>query len=75
MRDAPTAQPGLDAVAATFNGVRTFCVTGSAAPEQGARRVLEWLSAQPRCELRDVIVTQSSRRADITITVFYWERR
>lgn len=74
MHDAPMALPGLDAVAAMFNGVEIFCATGSAGPEHGARRILDWLSVHPRCEVRDVIVTQSNHRAAITITLFYWER-
>lgn len=73
MQDAPTAQPGLDAVAAMFNGVEVFCVAGSAGPEQGAQRILDWLSVHPRCEVRDVVVTQSNHRSHITIVLFYWE--
>ena len=75
MEDAPTAQPGLDTVTAKFNGVKIFCVAGSDGPGQATRRLLAWLSAQPHCEVRDVIVTQSNHRAEITITLFYWEER
>lgn len=75
MREARSASPRHDAVPVTndFNGVRVFCVSGHGGPEHGARRILQWLAAHPRCEVRDVVVTQSDRRASMAITLFYWE--
>lgn len=75
MREARSSSPRRDAIPLTnaFNGVRVFCVSGHAGPEHGARRILQWLASHPRCEVRDVVVTQSDRRASIAITLFYWE--
>jgi hypothetical protein len=60
-----------------FNGVKVFSAT--MAPDRGAlgTRVTEWLKNNPRVEVVDTIVTQSSDQAFhcLAITVFYWEDR
>jgi len=58
-----------------FNGVKVFSATMMSERDKLGDKVTEWLQANPKIELRDAVVTQSSDEAFhcIAITVFYWE--
>ena len=58
-----------------FNGVKVFSATMVNERERLGEKVTEWLNAHPHCEVRDMVVTQSSDEAFhcLAITVFYWE--
>ena len=58
-----------------FNGVKVFSATMVADRERLGEKVTEWISQNPRLEVRDMIVTQSSDEAFhcLAITVFFWE--
>lgn len=60
-----------------FNGVKVFSATMAPDRDHLGTRVTEWLKKNPRCEVVDTIVTQSSDQAFhcLAITVFYWETR
>lgn len=59
----------------TFNGVRVFSATMVSDREQLGEKITAWLTANPACHVREVVVTQSSDEAFhcIAITLFYWE--
>ena len=56
-----------------FNGVKVFSATMAAQRDQLGERVTDWIRSNPKNEIRDVVVTQSSDEAFhcIAITVFY----
>ncbi len=56
-----------------FNGVKVFSATMVAAREKLGESVTEWIRANPRLVIEDVVVTQSSDESFhcIAITVFY----
>jgi hypothetical protein len=58
-----------------FNGVKVFSATMVADRDQLGEKVTAWIRDNPRCQVRDVIVTQSSDEAFhcVAITVFFWE--
>lgn len=58
-----------------FNGVKVFSATMVSEREKLGEKVTEWLQANPRIEVRDMVVTQSSDEAFhcLAITVFFWE--
>ena len=58
-----------------FNGVKVFSATMVADRERLGEKVTEWINANPRIEVRDMVVTQSSDEAFhcLAITVFFWE--
>jgi hypothetical protein len=58
-----------------FNGVKVFSATMVMDREQLGEKITNWIQANPQCEVRDIIVTQSSDEAFhcIAITLFYWE--
>lgn len=59
----------------TFNGVRVFSATMINDRENLGEKVTMWMRENPKLDVRDVYVTQSSDEAFhcIAITVFYWE--
>jgi hypothetical protein len=59
----------------TFNGVKTFSATVAQAREMLGERITAWLGSDPKREVIDTVVTQSSDEAFhcIAITIFYWE--
>jgi hypothetical protein len=60
---------------APFNGLKVFSAT--IAPERArlGERITEWIQTHPRCELTEIVVTQSSDAAFhcVAITVFFRE--
>jgi hypothetical protein len=60
-----------------FNGVKVFSATMVAERDKLGDKVTEWLAENPKIEVRDIFVTQSSDEAFhcLAITVFYWEDR
>lgn len=58
-----------------FNGVKVFSATLVQQRDQLGETVTAWIAANPRAEIRDIVVTQSSDETFhcIAITVFYWE--
>jgi hypothetical protein len=58
-----------------FNGVKIFSATVAAAREALGDKVMAWLNSDPRREVVDTVVTQSSDEAFhcIAITIFYWQ--
>ena len=58
-----------------FNGVKVFSATMVSDRERLGEKVTEWLKSHPGCEVRDMVVTQSSDEAFhcLAITVFFWE--
>jgi hypothetical protein len=58
-----------------FNGVKVFSATMVSERERLGDKVTDWLKSNPRLEVRDMIVTQSSDEAFhcLAITVFFWE--
>jgi hypothetical protein len=60
-----------------FDGVKVFSATMMAAREQLGENVTQWITANPHCELVEIVVTQSSDAAFhcIAITVFFRDRR
>lgn len=58
-----------------FNGVKVFSATMVADREQLGEKITAWIKANPQCEVREAIVTQSSDEAFhcIAITLFFWE--
>ena len=58
-----------------FNGVKVFSATMVADREQLGEKITAWIKANTHCEVREVIVTQSSDEAFhcIAISLFYWE--
>ena len=58
-----------------INGVKIFSATMVTERSQLGDKVTDWLRDNPKCEVREVFVTQSSDEAFhcIAITVFYWE--
>jgi len=60
----------------TPNGVKIFSATMFADRDRLGDKVTGWLEANPKCEVTEFVVTQSSDSAFhcIAITVFYWER-
>lgn len=58
-----------------FNGVKVFSATMVMDRERLGEKVTNWIHDNPQCEVREVIVTQSSDEAFhcIAITVFFWE--
>lgn len=57
----------------TFNGVKVFSATMVQDRQVLGERVTEWMAANPKYEIADILVTQSSDQAFhcIAITVFY----
>jgi hypothetical protein len=58
-----------------FNGVKIFSATMVMDREHLGDKVTNWIRDNPQCEVREVIVTQSSDEAFhcIAISVFFWE--
>ncbi len=58
-----------------FNGVKIFSATVAQNRESLGERVMAWLRADPKREVVDTVITQSSDEAFhcIAITIFYWE--
>lgn len=58
-----------------FNGVKVFSATMVMDRERLGEKVTNWIHDNPQCEVREVIVTQSSDEAFhcIAITLFFWE--
>jgi len=79
MSISPNQSPNLGQVAfgsnREFNGVKVFSATMVADREQLGEKITAWLQANPECEVRDAVVTQSSDEAFhcIAITLFFWE--
>ena len=64
----------IAAMAVQFNGVKVFSATMYADRGQLGERVSAWIAANPKVEIVDVVVSQSSDASFhcIAITVFYW---
>jgi hypothetical protein len=58
-----------------FNGVKIFSATMVMDREHLGEKVTAWIKDNPQCEVREIVVTQSSDEAFhcIAITVFFWE--
>lgn len=58
-----------------FNGVKVFSATMAQDRDRLGEKITEWLGANPKVELVDTIVTQSSDEAFhcLAITLFYVE--
>lgn len=58
-----------------FNGVKVFSATMVNDRENLGEKITAWMTANPHCEVRDAVVTQSSDEAFhcIAITLFFWE--
>ncbi len=58
-----------------FNGVKVFSATMAQERDHLGEKVTAWLKDNPRVQLIDTIVTQSSDQAFhcLAITLFYWE--
>ncbi|MCA9694881.1 MAG: hypothetical protein R3A51_12620 [Nannocystaceae bacterium] len=56
-----------------FTGVKVFSATKAWEREQISERINEWLEANPKAEIVDKVVTQSSDSEFhcLTITLFY----
>lgn len=59
----------------TFNGVKIFSATMAMDRERLGDKITAWMEANPQCEVREAVVTQSSDEAFhcISITIFFWE--
>jgi hypothetical protein len=59
----------------SFNSVKVFSATMVADRERLGGKITDWIANNPRVELRDIVVTQSSDEAFhcIALTVFYWD--
>jgi hypothetical protein len=59
-----------------FNGVKVFSATMLGDRDRLGDVVNHWLATRPRCEVVDMVVTQSSDASFhcLAITVFYFER-
>ncbi|ACY12764.1 hypothetical protein [Haliangium ochraceum] len=59
-----------------FNGVKVFSATMVSDREQLGDKITNWIQSNDHCEVREIVVTQSSDEAFhcIAITVFYWEK-
>ncbi len=59
----------------SFNGVKVFSATMVADRERLGEKITDWLAANPKIDVRDMVVTQSSDEAFhcVAITVFFWE--
>ncbi len=62
-------------VTKTFNGVKTFSATMARSRDTLGDQVTAWITADPKREVIDTVVTQSSDEAFhcIAITIFYWQ--
>ena len=62
-------------VATAFNGVKVFTATMAQNRELLGERIMAWLGSDPKREVVDTVVTQSSDEAFhcIAITIFYWQ--
>ena len=60
-----------------FNGVKVFSATMVQDREHLGEKITAWMRDNPRIQVRDAVVTQSSDEAFhcIAITLFYWEER
>jgi len=60
-----------------FNGVKVFSATMVADRERLGEKITAWLRSNPKIDVRDMVVTQSSDEAFhcLAITVFFWERK
>jgi len=58
-----------------FNGVKVFSATMAQERDNLGEKVTAWLRDNPRAQIVDTIVTQSSDQAFhcLAITLFYWE--
>ncbi len=58
-----------------FNGVKVFSATMAQERDHLGEKVTVWLRENPRAQIVDTIVTQSSDQAFhcLAITLFYWE--
>jgi len=58
-----------------FNGIKIFSATMVPDRDRLGDRISKWIEENPKCEVRDVVVTQSSDEAFhcLAFTVFYWE--
>ncbi len=60
-------------VSKAFDGVKTFCATMAREREVLGDKVTEWLQQNPKAEIVDAVVTQSSDEAFhcLAITLFF----
>jgi hypothetical protein len=60
---------------AQFNGVKVFSATMLADRERLGEKVSAWIAGDPRRQINDMIVTQSSDAAFhcVAITIFYFD--
>lgn len=58
-----------------FNGVKVFSATMVSDREKLGERITAWMRKHPHCEVREIVVTQSSDEAFhcLAFTVFYWD--
>ena len=58
-----------------YNGAKVFSATMVMDRERLGDKITDWIQDNPHCEVRDVVITQSSDEAFhcIAITLFYWE--
>ena len=70
-------KPDTQRIAAKFNGVKIFSATMAHDREMLGEKLTQWLRQNPRREVVDTVVTQSSDEAFhcLAITVFYLEER
>ncbi|HEY0839665.1 MAG TPA: hypothetical protein VGD74_05720 [Vulgatibacter sp.] len=59
-----------------FTGVKVFSTTLARERENMGENITRWIRENPRCEILDKIVTQSSDREFhcLTVTLFYREK-
>jgi hypothetical protein len=62
---------------ARFNGVQVFSSTMANVREMLGETVTAWIAENPRLELTEIVVTQSSdaRFHCVAITLFFWDGR
>jgi len=58
-----------------FNGVKVFSATMVSDREKLGERITDWMKKNPQCEVREIVVTQSSDEAFhcLAFTVFFWD--
>lgn len=58
-----------------FNGVKVFSATMVSDRDKLGERITAWIKKNPQCEVREIVVTQSSDEAFhcLAFTVFFWD--
>ena len=58
-----------------FNGVKVFSATMVSDRDKLGERITAWMRKHPECEVREIVVTQSSDEAFhcLAFTVFFWD--